>query len=390
MAQETVTSLKRRNDELEFDGERFVPGAAVEISYHHWLRYFFALQFAADKRVLDVASGEGYGAAYLASRAAHVDGFDASSDAVNHALRAYGQDPRLSFTQADIETFFRDAAPESYDLVTAFEVIEHVDERSQRTLLDGIRKTLRPGGVALISTPDKQLYSDVRLQKNPFHVREMYRQEFQALLESAFPVVRIFEQLTYTGSAVFESGASRADLCEMAWTDLLRLKGRCQAGIKGGGEYLVAVVAKDTLPVEPQSTVMLDRARKLIGEEVYAKQVELDQRRQNEQHLSAVVADLQKQIAEIRSVWLDPEEAARRDALHNALIDRLMTMLARQAQYSGTQTDAAYRQMYLDAQRQLTELQSMVSMRVIQRAKAVWDRVPVLKNLVKAVVKKVV
>jgi len=390
MAQETVTSLKRRSDQLEFDGERFVPGAAVEISYHHWLRYFFALQFAADKRVLDVASGEGYGAAYLASRAAHVDGFDASADAINHANRVYGQDQRLSFTQADIQTFFRDATPESYDLVTAFEVIEHVDEGSQRILLDGIRKTLRPGGVALISTPDKQLYSDVRLQKNPFHVREMYRPEFQTLLESVFPVVRIFEQLTYTGSALFESGALRADLCEMAWTDLLRLKGRCQAGVKGGGEYLVAVVAKDTLAFEPQGAVMLDRARKLIGEEVYGKQVELDQRRQNEQHLTAVVADLQKQIAEIRSVWLDPDEAARRDALHNALIDRLMAMLARQAQESGTQSDGAYRQMYLDAQRQLTELQSMVSMRVIQRAKAVWDRVPILKNIVKAAVKKVV
>src|SRR5882672_5982496 len=194
MPQETVTSLKRAGDELQFDGERFVPGAAVEISYHHWLRYFFALQFAENKRVLDVASGEGYGSAYLASRAAKVDGFDSSAEAVNHAKQVYGDNPRLS----------------SYDLVTAFEVIEHVDEQSQLALLEGIHKVLAPGGVALVSSPDKQLYSDVRLQKNPFHVREMYREEFQKLLERVFPTVQLFEQLTYTGSALFESGAARA------------------------------------------------------------------------------------------------------------------------------------------------------------------------------------
>ena len=103
MPQETVTPLKLPSDELQFDGERFVPGAAVEISYHHWLRYFFALQFAQDKRVLDVASGEGYGAAFLASRALRVDGFDLNDDAVKHATRVYGDDARLSFTCSGID-----------------------------------------------------------------------------------------------------------------------------------------------------------------------------------------------------------------------------------------------------------------------------------------------
>jgi len=391
MPQETVTPLKLPSDELQFDGERFVPGAAVEISYHHWLRYFFALQFAQDKRVLDVASGEGYGAAFLASRALRVDGFDLNDDAVKHATRVYGDDARLSFTCSGIDSFFHGASAASYDLVTAFEIIEHVDERSQLALLEGIHKVLAPGGVAIISSPDKQLYSDVRLQKNPFHVREMYREEFKSLLARVFPAVRMFEQLTYTGSALFDSGATRASLCEMAWTDLLRLKGRCQAGVRGGGEYLVAVVSKEPLQAMPESSVMLDRARKLIGEEVYAKQVELDHLRQSEQHLRDLVEDLQKQNAEIRKVWLDPDEAARRDALQNALVDRLMAMLTRQG---GVSQDVApsdpkqYRQMYLDAQHQLTELQSMVSMRLIQRAKRVWDYAPVLKNIVKAVVKK--
>src|SRR5216684_1508478 len=109
MSQEkTVMPLKPAVDELAFNGERFVSGAGVEISYHHWLRYYFALQFAQDKRVLDVASGEGYGANYLASTAKKVDGFDVSQEAVAHARAVYGDNSRVSFTRADIDGFFRE------------------------------------------------------------------------------------------------------------------------------------------------------------------------------------------------------------------------------------------------------------------------------------------
>ena len=56
---------------LEFTGERFVPGSADgEIAYEHWHRYAFARRFGTGKRVLDAACGEGYGTALLAGVAA--------------------------------------------------------------------------------------------------------------------------------------------------------------------------------------------------------------------------------------------------------------------------------------------------------------------------------
>jgi SAM-dependent methyltransferase len=412
---QNVTPLKK-DEELRFDGERFVPGAGVEITYHHWLRYFFARQLAQEKRVLDVASGEGYGAGYLAGFAKKVDAFDISAEAVAHARAVYGDNPRISFTRADIEGFFKDASPESYDLVTAFEVIEHVDERLQLALLGGIHRVLAPGGAAVISTPDKQLYSDAKLMKNPFHVREMYREEFSQLLSRVFPHVRIYEQLSYTGSAVTEAGATHGDLCEIGWTDQLRLKGRIQPGVRGGGEYLIALVSKQPLAEGVESAVMLDRSRKLIGEEVYTRQVELDVRKRTESearaeasHLRDVVADMEKQIAEIRKVWLDPDEAIRRDAearhreeMLKETIDRLLGVVARnavevaeaprnRAELDRVRGELDHLRGLLEAERQgLDNLRSMISMRLIGKAKRVWDRVPFLKNAVKAVVKKLV
>ncbi len=372
--------------ELEFDGERFVPGAGVEITYHHWLRYLFAAQFAAGKRVLDIASGEGYGAAALAETAAQVDGFDADEAAVAHARATYQDHPRLSFRCAKIDEYFASAPPESYDLVTAFEILEHVDEPTQHRLLEGIRRVLAPGGVAVVSTPDKQLYSDVRLGKNPFHVRELYRNEFSELCESVFPSVRIFEQLTFTGSAVFQQGTRQGSLAEMSWSDLLRLKGRARPGVQGGGEYLVAVLATDEAALQAiESIVLVDRSRKLISEEAG--------------HLRDLVEDLERQNAELRRVWLSPdEEKQRRDRQQavidrqQAVIDRLVVQIERDAQARGADGDAAdhLRASWTEERRRREHLEGMLSVRLILRAKTVWDRFPLVKSVVKRVVKTVV
>ena len=54
-------------ENLKFTGERFVPTEAGEIRLEHFHRYAVALGLAADKDVLDLASGEGYGAWLLAN-----------------------------------------------------------------------------------------------------------------------------------------------------------------------------------------------------------------------------------------------------------------------------------------------------------------------------------
>ena len=57
---------------LEFTGERFSPIAQGEIEHEHYHRYLFARQFCHDKKVLDIACGEGYGCALLATVAREV------------------------------------------------------------------------------------------------------------------------------------------------------------------------------------------------------------------------------------------------------------------------------------------------------------------------------
>jgi len=175
---------------LEFTGERFTPECVREIWYEHWHRYVFARQFAKGKRVLDAACGEGYGSALIAGVADRVLGVDIAESAIAHARTRYGAQPNLRFERADCTQL--DVPAASFDLIVSFETLEHV--HAQEQLLAGFARALAPGGMLLVSSPDKHTYSDISGFRNEFHVRELYRDELLALLRGHFPHVRLYGQ----------------------------------------------------------------------------------------------------------------------------------------------------------------------------------------------------
>lgn len=186
---------------LEFTGERFTPECVREIWYEHWHRYAFAQPLARGRRVLDAACGEGYGSALLARDAASVLGVDLSHEAVTHAAARYGaEQANLRFEVADV-TALDTLADASFDLIVSFETLEHL--QAQERLLDGFARLLAPNGVLLISTPDKRTYSDVTGFRNEHHVRELYRDEFEALLAARFAARRLYGQKLLFQSAVW-------------------------------------------------------------------------------------------------------------------------------------------------------------------------------------------
>ena len=174
---------------LPFTGERYTPECALEISTEHWHRYAFARALAPGRRVLDAACGEGYGSALLAQAGGEVLGLDISVDAVAHATARYEGIAGLRFERADAAAL-GDHADASFDLIVSFETLEHVHEQTR--LLDGFARLLAPGGLLLVSTPDKRNYTELTGEVNPHHVRELYRDEFEALLAARFPARRLY------------------------------------------------------------------------------------------------------------------------------------------------------------------------------------------------------
>jgi 2-polyprenyl-3-methyl-5-hydroxy-6-metoxy-1,4-benzoquinol methylase len=141
-----------------------MPGIDGNIAVEHLHRYAFAAAFVASKDVLDIASGEGYGSRLLASVASNVTGVDLSAAAVDHARATYPT-ANLQFLQGDCCDIPLPAA--SVDAVVSFETIEHVSDHDR--VYAEFRRVLRPGGLLLISCPEKQTYSDAAGYSNPFH-----------------------------------------------------------------------------------------------------------------------------------------------------------------------------------------------------------------------------
>jgi len=95
-------------------------------------------------------------------------------------------------------------ADASFDLVTCFETIEHVE--AQQEVIAELARVLRPDGTLLISSPNRNVYPP----GNPHHVRELTPEELLALLGARFPEVRLFRQHNWLTSAVLDDEAFAA------------------------------------------------------------------------------------------------------------------------------------------------------------------------------------
>jgi SAM-dependent methyltransferase len=191
-----------------FTGERLTASKGGQVEIEHYHRYLFARSLVSGLDVLDVASGEGYGSALLAQIARSVIGVEFAGPTVHMAADNFRRQ-NLRFVQGDARAL--PLADASVDAVVSFETIEHFDR--QDDFVREVRRVLRPDGVFVVSTPDRDVYSPSGMPANPFHVRELTRGEFVALLGSVFRHVDLMQQRALIGSALLaDSGSSVAPL----------------------------------------------------------------------------------------------------------------------------------------------------------------------------------
>jgi ubiquinone/menaquinone biosynthesis C-methylase UbiE/predicted nucleic acid-binding Zn-ribbon protein len=245
--------------EMEFTGERYVPSIDGQIKYEHLHRYALSIEFVKNKSVLDLASGEGYGAALLAKIAQEVIGVDIDPVSVDYAKIQYGHHQNLKFLMGSCDLV--PLPDKSVDVVTSFETIEHHGQHEE--MIREIKRVLKQDGVLIISTPNRLTYSDEPNYSNPYHVKELYYDEFVALLSQHFKYVKVYGQRLAIGSFVFPLNDS-SETSFKAYTGHINILKQQVCSLESP-IYFVAICSDETEPIrQPVDSIYIDRADDLL------------------------------------------------------------------------------------------------------------------------------
>lgn len=165
---------------LEIDYNLGVMDALVSLA-----RYNFAIRTVSNKdlKVLDFGCGTGYGTQVLREHFKSVDAFDVVDE----------KDLGIS-QERGIITDFEKLPKAHYDVITCFEVIEHLDEATQIDLMKRLHGHLTDDGTLFISTVRKM---DPPPTKNRQieHIRELTFNELLVFCNAHFKNVYTFGQI---------------------------------------------------------------------------------------------------------------------------------------------------------------------------------------------------
>ena len=128
--------------------------------------------------VLEIGTGEGYGAEVLAPHAVRFITIDKTSP------ESIYQAANVEFVEAAVPPI--PAENNSFDYVVSFQVIEHI--KRDFDFVREVYRVLKPGGKFIVTTPN----APMSLTRNPWHVREYRPEELTNILECYFAKVEPF------------------------------------------------------------------------------------------------------------------------------------------------------------------------------------------------------
>ncbi|UII33385.1 methyltransferase domain-containing protein [Fulvivirga ulvae] len=142
--------------------------------------YYLAEDFVKGD-LLEIGCGEGRGISLLKDKSTSYTAIDKIASVLEALKEKYND---VTFIQDNIPPFGK-VESNSYDVIISFQVIEHI--KKDRQFLEEIYRVLKPGGKALLTTPNIKM----TLTRNPWHIREYTADQLESLAKEIFPKVEM-------------------------------------------------------------------------------------------------------------------------------------------------------------------------------------------------------
>lgn len=169
--------------------------------------------------LLELGCGEGRGVELLAPLADSYIGIDKIEAIIENLEKKY---PDYQFMSGVFPPFPFD--DNSFDSIVTFQVIEHV--RDDEGFIKEIHRVLKPGGKALITTPNIKM----TLSRNPWHEREYTGDELTTLCKKYFDDVEM-KGIAGDQSVLEYHERNRASVNKIMRFDIFNLQYKLPAGL---------------------------------------------------------------------------------------------------------------------------------------------------------------
>lgn len=203
-------------------------GCAINLSWHEQklLKKYGKVN---NRKLLEVGCSTGRFLHAARQRGWDVHGIDISSKAVELAGEIIGHE-KVHCGTLDDNTF----DDSSFDLVTSYEVIEHVDDPF--TFMRQINKVLKSGGTAAVSTPD---WANRFIRRHP---RVNYWPPYHIWFFSSKNIKMLFEKTGFEVKEIWRRKFAWSETCWPKWKRLLLLPYLLFRGIilnEGNGRIVI-------------------------------------------------------------------------------------------------------------------------------------------------------
>lgn len=170
--------------------------------------------------LLEVGCGEGRGIDWLLPKITSYSAIDKIASVVQKLQLKY---PLAKFIAGNIPPL-TSYADNSFDYVVSFQVIEHIQD--DHLFLKEINRILKPGGFALITTPNRPL----SLSRNPWHIREYTAIDLTELAKKYFSFVEM-KGIAGNEKVMEYYGQNRKSVQRMMRWDIFNLQYKLPASV---------------------------------------------------------------------------------------------------------------------------------------------------------------
>jgi len=242
-------------------GERVCPGSIkTHEEYLIYLKGIFLYEWSRQHAVstavcLDIGCGEGYGASTFATGVKYLTAIDVDQRTIFSAAEKYAA-PNLEFKVYD--GYKLPFADNSFDVVTAFHVIEHV--KDDLNFIDEAKRVLRSGGKLILATPNREMRLIGNMAPwNIHHFREYNDFDLKMILTCPFGTPEIFGLSACPQVIAIEKARIRQAL-KLVSLDRLELRRRLPRWFVAAGVKLLHTVKGVLKKPQPYKVEKSDQA----------------------------------------------------------------------------------------------------------------------------------